>query len=80
MKSKQTTRKSRPLNSARINQLKSSAVATIKKTGISNTRAVRVLAGALKQTPRREFIAVFTAKPFGLSANTVSTQLHRGRA
>lgn len=81
MKSQLT--KEQQIERAREEQLRASAAATLKKNkDAAPTAVIRKLAHApaLKKTPRRAFIKVFTKSPFNLSANTVSTQYQWGRS
>lgn len=81
MNTKQLTKEQR-IELARIEQLRASAQATLKKNReAAPTAILRKLARSprLRNTPRRAFINVFTKRPFGLTAGTVSTQFQRGR-
>jgi hypothetical protein len=69
-------------SNARRNQLRTSARATLKKVKDASPCAViRALAHALPNTPRRDFMEVFTSKGAGfkVSPHTVSRQFHLGR-
>lgn len=80
---KPTMTKEQQIEIARVDQLRASAAATMKKNkDAAPTAVIRKLAHAkaLSSTPRRAFLAVFTAAPYKLSRNTVSTQYQWGRS